>query len=137
MKEEVLYGFIAAIAWSLYVIVLKAVLKSASLKEVLIFLSLGILISALFFSLLIKGNFSLNLNEILLSLLAGFLWFLGIFVVNYGLKKGLNLSIMAPIYNINTVLVVLLSLAIFHESVEPWKVIIASILVTIAAIILS
>ncbi|HIP90336.1 MAG TPA: hypothetical protein EYH22_02155 [Candidatus Nanopusillus sp.] len=138
VRGEIILGLLAAISWSLHVILLKAASKSVPLGASNVLMSTGILISALITYLLLCRQEVINFNTIyLLPFLAGVLWFCGIFVVNYGIKKGLNLSIMAPIYNLNTLLVVLLSLVIFKENVVAWKVIVASILVTIAAILLS
>ncbi len=138
MKEEIIYGSIAMLAWSLYVILLKAVLKEAELKLAILFMGLGIFISSILTFLFLKETITnFNIKNAFLAFISGVLWFLGVFAVNYALRKGLNLSIMAPIYNMNTLLVVILSILLFHESVEIWKVILASILVVAAAILLS
>jgi len=138
MKFEIFYGILAAISWSIYVILLKIALRSLPLKVAIVAMSAGIFLASLLTFLIIKENITnIDIKNLILVFISGILWFLGIFIVNYALKKGLNLSVMAPIYNINTILVVLLAIAILHENVIYWKVILASILVTIAAILIS
>ena len=138
VREEIILGLLAAVSWTLYVIVLKVASKNVPLGISNILLSTGIFISALVMYILLYRGEAISFNiSYILPFLAGILWFLGILAVNYGIKKGLNLSIMAPIYNLNTLFVVLLSILIFKENVVAWKVITASILVTIAAILLS
>lgn len=138
VRGEIILGLLAAVSWSLHVILLKAASKNVPLGISNILMATGILISALVTYLLLYKQGIGNFNTMyILPFLAGMLWFCGMFAVNYGIKKGLNLSIMAPIYNLNTLFVVLLSLIIFKENVVAWKVITASILVTIAAILLS
>ena len=137
IKEEIVLGLIAAVFWALYVVLLKIASKHVPFALSNILLAIGILATAIITSLFFwQENISLNRYSLLI-ILAGALWFLGIFAVNYGIKKGLNISIMAPIYNLNTLLVVILSLVILKENVEAWRVILASILATAAAIILS
>ena len=139
MKEEIVLGLLAAIFWSVYVVILKIASKKVSLETSDILLAIGILIAVVVITMFYhRGSISFKLSPyLLLPVLAGVMWFLGIFVVNYGIKKGLSLSIMAPIYNMNTLFVALLSIFILKEDVNVYKVIAASILVTLAAIILS
>jgi len=137
IKGEIILGLLAAISFTLHAILLKAS-KNIPLGISIVLLSTGILLSALTTYLLLYKQEIANFNlTYLLPFLSGVLWFCGTFSIYYGIKKGLNLSMMAPIYNLNTLFVVILSLVIFKENVAAWKVITAAILVTIAAILLS
>ena len=137
IKGEIILGLLAAISFTLHAILLKAS-KNIPLGISIVLLSTGILLSALTTYLLLYKQEIANFNlTYLLPFLSGVLWFCGTFSIYYGIKKDLNLSMMAPIYNLNTLFVVILSLIIFKENVAAWKVITAAILVTIAAILLS
>jgi len=139
MRPEVIYGFISSVAWSLYVIILKFVSKDIPLKIIIPLIGVGVLISSVIGAIILKdGNYYISRSwKLILPIISGAVWMLGLIIVNYGIKKGYNLSVMAPIYNTNTLLVVIMSILLLNESVDVVKVIISAILVTIATIILS
>jgi uncharacterized membrane protein len=70
----------------------------------------------------------------------GFFWALGSIMVYYGLIKGADVSRMAPIYNMNTLLVVLGGIVLLKELPDKSatvKVIVGAILIVAGGILVS
>jgi len=77
-------------------------------------------------------------KDIILSVLVGIFWGIGSLAIFIALSKlGANLSQIAPIFNANSVLAVLVSILFFAEKVDVLHVSIATILMVIAGVLVS
>ena len=89
-----------------------------------------------------KGTLSLpsDPSALGLGLLTGGTWAVATVLVYRAFSEGANASQMAPIYNLNTLVVVILGLALLHEipaAGQAIKVLAGAILITIGAMLVS
>jgi len=81
-----------------------------------------------------------TLGGALAAYLVGFLWALGLVFVYFALLKNADISKMAPIYNMNTLLVVLLGIVVLRELPNPSnavKVFLGALLIILGGILVS
>jgi len=80
----------------------------------------------------------LSLSKLGLGLLQGILWASGMVMAFLALKAGAEAAKLVPIYNTNTLIAVILGLALLHEVPAPeqrLKVIIGAILIVVGGIL--
>lgn len=111
-------GFVPAVLYGLAGVMQKTVQKTGiSLSWYIIFISIGVLLASvpLLFTEQAK---QLSLKGGIFSVLIGFFWAFGMVAVALGISKfGVPVSKLAPLYNTNTLIAVILGLLIYAE----WK----------------
>ena len=117
MENWLALGLIAAVAYSISGLTTKIVLDKKYL-----------------------GLEATSVLEAAVGIAVGFFWALGSLVVYYALIKGADVSRMAPIYNMNTLLVVLGGIFLLHElpdKSQALRVAAGAILITAGGILVS
>ncbi len=89
-----------------------------------------------------KGNFSMPTNSMaaLAAIGSGLSFGIGAAIVYNGFKLGANASQMIPIYNMNTLLVVILAIFLLRELPNPEqavKIVVGAVLMMVGAILVS
>jgi len=87
-----------------------------------------------------KPSIPQNTNGILLGILAGGLWAVGMIFSLLALKEGADVSRLAPIYNTNSLVAVVLGVLILHEipqAASIVKVLLGAFLITLGATLVS
>jgi uncharacterized membrane protein len=132
-------GLLPAFCYGLSGLFLKVGSQKISLGYFLILAGIAIaLVGILALMLLPQPSQSSNFNGIALSLLFGLAWGSGTLLVVLALTK-LNgrLAVLAPLYNMNTLIVVILSLILFQEwtQVVVWKVLLGTLLIILGSVL--
>jgi uncharacterized membrane protein len=143
MENWIIYGLIASICFGVNVVIYKvAATKGHGLNPYLGVFSLGLGIFLFFFFVyFIKlPKFTPNWAGLTLALIAGAIWALGMLMVALAIAKKGDISKLAPIYNTNTLIAVLLGILFLKEiptGSEIIKVISGAVLIVIGAILVS
>ena len=141
MQNWLIYGIIASFCFALNTFIYKvAVSKGNGLNPYLATLSVGIGVF-LFFAIVyfVKlPSFTSNWTGLTMAVLAGVLWALGFFMVSLAIANKGNITQLAPIYNTNTLIVVLLGIIFLKEIPSLTgiiKIIAGAILIIIGSIL--
>jgi uncharacterized membrane protein len=146
MQDWFIYGLLASLFWGSYIVVTKVATSEKyfgmNASYVSLFMLIGIavvFVANIFFT---KTSFVMPKSAwgIGVSILAGILWGLGMFVSLKALSAGADVSKLTPLYNTNTLVALLLGVILLGElpaAKDLVKVIIGSILIVIGAILIS
>lgn len=141
MPNWLVYGIIAAICFGLNTVIYKAAYQKGGFSPYygsLIF-GLGIvLIFGLFF--LFRPSFEFEWKSSGLALLAGLIWGLGFLAIAAAIAQKADVARLAPIYNANTVLAVLLGIIFLHEipdASQMFRVIAGAVLIVTGSVLVS
>ena len=143
MENWIIYGLIASICFGVNVIIYKlAATKGQGLNPYLGGFSIGLGVFLFFFLVyLIKSpKFIPNWTGLTLALIAGAMWALGMLMVALAIAKKGDVARLAPIYNTNTLIAVLLGIIFLKEipaGSEIIKVVSGAVLIVIGAILVS
>jgi|SRR3989344_2879656 len=145
MQIWLMYGILAAFFWGSYIIAAKVATseKYFGVNPAYVSLFMLIGIAVVFIGGMIhEGNFIMPQSKVGIGfgVLAGVLWGLGMLASLKALTLGADVAKLTPIYNINTLIAVLLGIILLHElptAEEMIKVIIGAILIVIGAILVS
>lgn len=146
MQSWLIYGLLASLFWGSYIVATKVATSEKyfgiNASYVSIFMLIGIAI--VFFANMFFSKTSLVMPKsvwgILISILAGILWGLGMFVSLKALSSGADVSKLTPIFNTNTLVALLLGIILLGElpnAKDLVKVVIGSVLIVIGAILIS
>ena len=143
MENWLIYGLIASVCFGVNAIIYKvAATKGQGLNPYLGGLSIGAGVF-LFFLLvfLVKSQkFTPNWTGITLAIISGVLWAIGMLMIALAVAKKGDISRLAPLYNTNTLIAVLLGILFLKEiptGTAVFKVISGSVLIVIGAILVS
>jgi uncharacterized membrane protein len=146
MENWVVYGLIAALSYSISGLATKLALDKKYMglepPAVALLVMAGVVIGYSAFYLLTAGAKipQITPSAAAVGIAVGFFWALGSIMVYYGLLKGADVSRMAPIYNMNTLLVVLGGIILLHElpdKTQTVRVIIGAILIIAGGLLVS
>jgi uncharacterized membrane protein len=145
MQTWLVYGILIAFLWGSYAVLTKIATtdKQFGISPVLASLFMLVGIAIVFVAgALTEGKLQIPENKlgIALSILAGILWAIGMFLSIKALAEGADLAKLAPIYNMNTLVAVVLGILLLHElpnSGEMAKVVLGAILIIIGGILVS
>jgi len=143
MENWVVYGLIASVCFGVNIVIYKvAVTKGQGLNPYLAIFSYGIgaFLFFLLMYLIISPKFTSNWTGLTLAIFSGALWALGMLMVALAIANKGNISKLAPIYNTNTLIAVLLGLIFLKEipaGSEMLKVISGAVLIVIGAVLVS
>jgi uncharacterized membrane protein len=145
MQSWLIYGILIAFLWGSYAVVSKIALtdKQFGISPALASLFMLVGIAIVFVAgALTEGKLQIPENKtgVALSVLAGIIWAIGLFLSIKLLAEGADISRLAPIYNLNTLVAVILGILLLHElpnSGEMAKVVVGAILIIIGGILVS
>ena len=145
MKSWLLYALLATISWGSYIIVAKVATSSKYCglppKWAAMLMWGGIGIVFVFFLLLaVDDRPRLDLQSTVAGVSAGALWALGMVFSLCAIRAGADVARLAPIYNSNTLVAVLLGMLILHEVRDVSgiiRVLIGSILIVAGGILVT
>ena len=141
MPNWIAYGLIATVFFALNTILYKAAQQKGNFSPnygILMF-SVGIIIVAgVFF--LFKPSFEFEWKSSGLAIIAGAVWAIGMIAVVIAISQKADVARLAPIYNINTILAVLMGIIFLKEipdTSQMFRVIAGAILIVVGAILVS
>ena len=143
MRLWLVYALLAMLSWGTYIIVAKIATSSEYLglpprwSAVLMWSGIG-LVFALYWLFGTGGAPDLNPRSLLAGISAGALWALGMVFSLCAIKAGADVARLAPIYNSNTLVAVLLGIILLHEvrdTAGMLRVLIGSILMLIGGML--
>jgi uncharacterized membrane protein len=146
MEDWLMLGLAAAFSYSVSGFMTKVVLDKKYLgleaTTTALLVMVGVAIGFVSFYLMFAGPKVPHLSgtTALAGIAVGFFWALGSIMVYLGLIKGADVSRMAPIYNMNTLLVVLGGIVLLRELPDRTatvKVIIGAVLIVAGGILVS
>jgi len=129
-------GIIPALFYGFMTIPIKLTSGQISTGLFLVITGLGIITIGLLAMLLLNESSVFTTKSTILSFIYGLLWGSGTLFVFYALShlKG-SISTLAPLYNTNTLIAVLIGLIIFKEwtNLVVWKIILGAILIVLGS----
>ncbi|MFH0817986.1 MAG: EamA family transporter [Candidatus Micrarchaeota archaeon] len=145
METWIYYGLVAAIFLGVSGFLIKVAGGKGALEPHIVGLLVALGVMAALGSYYLyesRGNFQLPSNNLamLAAIGSGITFGIGIGIVYNGIKLGANVAQMAPIYNMNTIVTVLLAIIILHELPNPEqavKVVAGAVLMVIGAMLVS
>ena len=141
MPNWIIYGLIAAFFFALNTILYKVAQQKGNFSSNYGIFMFGIgvvIVSVVFF--LSKPSFEFEWKYSSLAIIAGAVWAIGMIMVAIALSQKADVARLAPIYNINTILAVLMGVIFLHEipdATQMFRVIVGAILIVIGAILVS
>ncbi len=141
MPNWIVYGIIASIFFAVNTIIYKIAYQKGNFSPYYgsFMFGLGvILIFGLF--LLFKPSFEFEWKSSSLALIAGIIWGIGFLAVAVAIAQKADIARLAPIYNTNTLLAVLMGIIFLHEIPDisqMFRVIAGAVLIVIGAILVS
>ena len=141
MENWIWYGLISAVCFGVNTIVYKMASQKSAFSPYYGFFvfSLGILLVSGTF-LLFKPSNNFEWKSTSMIFLAGIIWAIGFFAIAFAISKNFEISKLAPIYNTNTIIAVLLGIFLLKEipnSTQIIKVIGGAVLIVLGAILVS
>jgi len=146
MEDWLMFGLAGAVLYAVSGLATKVVLDKRYLglnaADASILVATGVAIGFLAFYLLFAGAKMPQVTPTAAAagIAVGLFWAMGSIVVYYGLLKGAEVSKMAPIYNLNTLLVVIGGIILLHElpdRAQALKVVAGAVLITAGGILVS
>lgn len=146
MENWLALGLAAALAYSISGLATKVALDKRYMglepTSVALLVMAGVVLGFASFYLLFAG---LKVPELkpaaaLVGVAVGFFWALGSLMVYYGLLRGADVSRMAPVYNLNTLLVVAGGIILLHElpdKAQALRVAAGAVLIVIGGVLVS
>ncbi len=141
MQNWVIYGFIASFFFALNIIIYKVAQQKGNFSPYYgsFIFGLGIvLIFGLF--LLFKPSFEFEWGSSSLALIAGIIWGLGFLAVSAAIAQKADVARLAPIYNTNTILAVLIAIIFLKEIPDVsqmFRVIAGAVLIVVGSVLVS
>lgn len=141
MPNWIVYGLIASLFFALNTIIYKAAAQKGNFSPYYgsFMFGLGVvLIFGLF--LLFKPSFQFEWKSSSLALIAGIIWGLGFIAVAIAIAQKADVARLAPIYNTNTILAVLLGIIFLHEipdASQMFRVVAGAVLIVAGAVLVS
>ncbi len=145
MQNWLIYGIMAAFFWGSYIVATKIAISEKYFGinhlYIAVFMLVGIAI-VFIGNILYQGEFAFPENKlgIVVGVSAGVLWALGMSMSFIALEKGADVAKLAPIYNLNTLIAVVLGILFLHElpnKDELLRVLLGSVMIVIGAILVS
>ncbi len=141
METWIIFAVLAALSWGTYIVLNKvAISRGVSPFLVLALMAVGIvgLFAAVFF--VSKPSISTDSTGLALAVIAGGLWGVGQLFAVLALANKAPVAKLAPIYNTNTLVAVLLGIILLKElpaGTEKIKVLIGAVLIVVGGVLVS
>ena len=146
MDDWLVLGLLAAVAYSVSGLASKVALDKKYLNldatTAAILTMVGVVLAFALFYILFAGMKvpQLKPTAALVGVAIGFFWALGAILVYYGLIKGADIARMAPVYNLNTLIIVFSAILLLGELPEKSaaiRVVLGAILIIAGGILVS
>lgn len=128
----ILGGIIPMFLYGLMVFPIKLLSGKLHFSFYILFTGIGVTLVGLFSVFFFSGKTEMDLTKIALGLFNGFLWGMGTLCVLLALlKPKATIAQLAPIYNMNTLIAVLIGIIVFAEwqNVVVWKILLGTFLI--------
>ena len=141
MPNWIFYGIIAAVCFAVNTIIYKVAQQKGNFSPYFgsFLFGLGVLfIVGLFLLFNPSYNFEFKSNS--LALIAGIIWGLGFIAIAIAISQKADVSRLAPIYNSNTLLAVLLGIIFLKEIPDVsqiFRIVAGAVLIVIGAVLVS
>ena len=141
MESWIFYGIVAAVCFGLNTIIFKIAMQKGSLNPgyaSLIF-GIGVLITLLFYYFT-KPNLQFEWKSTLLAVVAGIVWAIGFLAIAIAIANKGNVSQLAPIYNANTIIAVILGIILLKEipnTSQMIRIILGAVMIVVGAVLVS
>ena len=141
MANLIVYGLIAAFFFAVNTIIYKIAQQKGNFSPYYGILMFGIgitIVSVVFF--LFKPSFEFEWKSSGLAIIAGAVWAIGMIMVAIAISQKADVARLAPIYNTNTILAVLMGIIFLKEipdASQMLRVIAGAVLVVVGAILVS
>lgn len=135
MGRWVVDGIMAAVCWGSYIILLKLGGDEASGEMRLVWMLPGAIIAAVLSWLFGQGA-SPSLSSRLIYISAGAIWGSGMLFAAKAIEHGADVSKLAPLYNTNVLISLILGVIILREPLSL-KTVLGAILVVIGGVLVS
>lgn len=141
MADWVVYGLIASFFFAVNTIIYKIAQQKGNFSPYYgsFMFGLGVVIIFGLF-LLFKPSFEFEWKSSSLALIAGIIWGIGFLAVAIAIAQKADVARLAPIYNTNTLLAVLMGIIFLHEipdASQMFRVIAGAVLIVIGAVLVS
>lgn len=141
MVNWIVYGIIAAIFFAVNTIVYKVAAQKGNFSPYYgsFMFALGVVLVCGIF-LLFKPSFDFEFKSSSLALAAGMIWGLGLLAIAVAISQKADVARLAPIYNTNTILAVLLAIIFLKEIPDVSqiiRIIAGAVLIVVGAILVS
>ena len=141
MVNWIVYGIVASVFFAVNTIVYKVAVQkgnfSANYGSFLFALGVVLVCGIFFF---FKPSFEFEWKSASLAVIAGIIWGLGFLAIAVAISKGNDVARLAPIYNTNTILAVLLAIIFLKEIPnvsQIFRIIAGAVLIVVGAILVS
>jgi len=141
MVNWIVYGIIASVFFAVNTIVYKIAAQKGNFSPYYgsFMFGLGVvLVFGLF--LLFKPSFAFEWKSSSLAVVAGVIWGFGFLAIAVAIAKGSDVARLAPIYNTNTILAVLLAIIFLKEIPnisQIYRIISGAVLIVVGVILVS
>lgn len=141
MPNWIVYGIIASLFFALNTILYKVAAQKGNFSPYYGSFMFGLGVVMIFgLFLLFRPSFAFEWKSSGLALVAGVIWGLGFLAVAAAIAKGSDVARLAPIYNTNTILAVLMAIIFLKEIPDVsqmFKVIAGAVLIVIGSVLVS
>ena len=142
VESWIVYGLLASLFFGTNAIVYKYAAVNGGLNPFYasVFYGAGIFLSFLIAYLFKFSIPTTNFKWLGVALFAGVLWGIGFIMVAIAISSGSDIAKLAPIYNTNTLVAVILGIILLKElpsAAAAWKTVLGSIFIVIGAILVS
>ena len=141
MQNYVVYGIIASFFFALNTIIYKVAQQKGNFSPYYGSFMFGIGVVIIFgLFLLFKPSFDFEWKSSSLALIAGIIWGFGFLAVAIAIAQKADIARLAPIYNTNTLLAVLLGIIFLKEipdASQIFRVIAGAALIVVGAVLVS
>ena len=141
MQNWVFYGIVAAICFGINTIIFKIASQKGNLSASygsLIFGS-GIMLAFIVYYLARPG-FQFEWKSTTLAIISGIIWATGFLAIAIAISKGGEIAKLAPLYNTNTIIAVLLGIILLKEIPDKsqiFRIFIGTIMIIAGAVLVS
>ena len=141
MENWIFYGIIAAVCFGLNTVIYEIASQKSSFSPYYgsFVFALGIILAFGLF-LLLKPSNDFEWESTSLLVIAGVIWAVGFIAIAIAISQKADISRLAPIYNTNTLIAVLLGIFLLREipnAAQMIKVIAGAVLIVIGAVLVS
>jgi len=141
MQSWVVYGLVASVCFGVVTVLFKIAQQKGNLTPYYTSFLFGIgvmIVFGIFF--LFNPGYNIQWKSNGIAIAAGILWGIGMLVVAIAISKNVEVARLAPIFNTNTLITVVLGIILLHEipnASQMFRVIAGAVLIVVGAILVS
>lgn len=141
MESWIFYGIVAAIFFGINTVIFKIAIQKGNLNAgyASLFFGIGVVITflAYYFS---SPNWQFEWKSTSIAVIAGVIWAVGFLAIAVAIANKGNVAQLAPIYNANTIIAVILGIFLLKEipnMSQMIRIIIGAVLIVAGAVLVS